>query len=85
MDLSELIRISGLFNLTPGNVIMILIGGALVYLAIAKKYEPTLLLPMGVEAMLANIPLTGMTEVNGFSASYTTWAHPMGFSRCSSS
>jgi oxaloacetate decarboxylase beta subunit len=66
MDLSELIRISGLFNLTPGNVIMILIGGALVYLAIAKKYEPTLLLPMGVGAMLANIPLTGMTGVNGF-------------------
>lgn len=37
----------------------------MIYLAIAKEYEPTLLLPIGLGAILANLPLTGMTEVGG--------------------
>ena len=41
------------------QVIMWAIGGLLIYLAIAKKMEPTLLLPMGFGAILVNLPLSG--------------------------
>ena len=46
-------------NLTVAHVIMWVIGGVLVYLAIAKDMEPTLLLPMGFGAILVNLPLSG--------------------------
>jgi len=39
-----------------GNIIMILIGCLLIYLAISKEMEPSLLLPMGFGAILVNIP-----------------------------
>jgi sodium ion-translocating decarboxylase beta subunit len=44
----------------PGRLVMMAAGGMLVYLAIAKDYEPVLLLPIGFACILANIPLTGM-------------------------
>jgi oxaloacetate decarboxylase beta subunit len=50
----------GLTSLEIGNAVMMAVGGVLIYLAIAKEYEPVLLLPIGVGAILANIPLTGM-------------------------
>jgi sodium ion-translocating decarboxylase beta subunit len=37
----------------------------LIYLAIAKEYEPVLLLPIGFGCILANIPLAGMTAAEG--------------------
>ena len=40
-------------------VIMWIIGGVLIYLAIKKEMEPTLLLPMGFGAILVNLPLSG--------------------------
>ena len=56
-----------LFNIEPGHVAMWVIGGLLIYLAIAKKMEPTLLLPMGFGAILVNLPLmeagTGVQHV----------------------
>ena len=39
---------------------MMAIGGLLIYLAIAKEYEPVLLIPIGMGAILANIPGAGM-------------------------
>ena len=54
-------------NITIPMVIMWCIGGALIYLAIAKQMEPTLLLPMGFGAILVNLPLavegTGVQHV----------------------
>lgn len=50
------------------NLVMIGAGSVLIYLAIAKKYEPVLLLPIGFGAILANLPLTGITEGEGFLA-----------------
>ena len=44
------------------NLIMILVGGLLIYLAIKKDFEPVLLLPIGFGAILANLPLTGITD-----------------------
>jgi sodium ion-translocating decarboxylase beta subunit len=55
----------GLGNLTPGNVVMIVAGIILMALAVIKEYEPVLLLPIGFGAVLANIPLSGMTEEGG--------------------
>ena len=51
--------------LTWQNLVMILAGLVLIYLAIAKDYEPVLLLPIGFGAILANLPLTGITEGEG--------------------
>jgi oxaloacetate decarboxylase beta subunit len=45
------------------NLIMIMVGGLLIYLAIKKDFEPVLLLPIGFGAILANLPLTGITDV----------------------
>ena len=50
----------GIFGVTPGTVVMWLISLTLIYLAISKKYEPLLLLPIGFGILLANLPLTGL-------------------------
>lgn len=55
----------GLSHLGWGQVIMILIGGALLYLGITKGFEPLLLLPIGFGAILVNIPLAGLMEKGG--------------------
>lgn len=67
MDSSSLIQelFKGFQNFNFGNALMILVGGSLIYLAIAKEYEPVLLLPIGFGCILANIPLTGMTDGQG--------------------
>jgi oxaloacetate decarboxylase beta subunit len=57
--------LGGFLNLGWRNIVMMLVGGTLIYLAIKKEYEPVLLLPIGVGALLANIPVTGMTEEGG--------------------
>ncbi len=46
-------------------VVMMLVGGVLIYLAVAKDYEPVLLLPIGFGAILTNLPLTGITGEHG--------------------
>lgn len=58
--------IGGLSSFTRDNLIMFLIGGVLIWLAIAKDYEPMLLLPIGFGALLANIPLSSAIGENGF-------------------
>ena len=51
---------SGAYNLTLGQAVMILVGMVLLYLAIAKKFEPLLLVPIGFGGILANIPEAGL-------------------------
>src|SRR5690606_38246063 len=51
---------SGLFNIELGQVVMIAIGLLLLYLAINKKFEPLLLVPIGFGGILANIPEAGL-------------------------
>jgi len=67
MNLTDLLPelLKGLGNFTPGNAVMLTIGVTLIYLAIVKQYEPVLLLPIGFGCILANIPLAGMTAVEG--------------------
>jgi sodium ion-translocating decarboxylase beta subunit len=71
MDLDAWSRLLlGLFELTPGHVVMIAVGGTLIYLAIVRQYEPLLLLPIGFGCILANIPATGMTAAGGLLHSF---------------
>jgi oxaloacetate decarboxylase beta subunit len=46
--------------LTWGNIIMIFIGGGLIYLGVGKKMEPVLLVPIGMGIMMVNIPMSGL-------------------------
>ncbi len=63
MNIQELLPV--LYNITWQHLVMIGVGALLIYLAIAKEYEPTLLLPMGFGALLVNIPLTSaITQVD---------------------
>lgn len=60
----------GITAFTPGNAAMIVVGAVLIYLAVAKEYEPVLLLPIGFGCILANIPLTGMAAGGLFTILY---------------
>ena len=50
---------SNVLNITWQQAVMWVIGGILIYLAIKKDMEPSLLLPMGFGAILVNLPLSG--------------------------
>lgn len=56
---------TGLANFDYQQVIMMLVGCGLLYLAIAKNFEPLLLVPIGFGAILTNIPIAGFSEVGG--------------------
>jgi len=66
---------TGLYGLTAGvsylfsqggpNVIMLLVGAALLYLGVKKEVEPLLLVPIGFGCVLVNIPLSDMMESSG--------------------
>ena len=56
---------TGLYQMVWGQGLMLLIGMLLLYLAIIKKFEPLLLLPIGFGAILANIPGAGIAEGSG--------------------
>ncbi len=58
--LTVLLMDSGLANLSPGQAVMMLVGLGLLYLAIARKFEPLLLVPIGMGTLLVNIPGAGM-------------------------
>ncbi|MGD2048725.1 MAG: sodium ion-translocating decarboxylase subunit beta [Chloroflexota bacterium] len=70
MSFNDLLNflVESFYLLTWQNLVMIGVGSLLIYLAIAKQYEPVLLLPIGFGAILANLPLTGITEGDGFLA-----------------
>jgi len=47
-------------GLTWGNILMLFIGGGLIYLGVARKMEPILLVPIGIGIMMVNIPFAGL-------------------------
>ncbi|KUK09821.1 MAG: Na+-transporting methylmalonyl-CoA/oxaloacetate decarboxylase, beta subunit [Caldanaerobacter subterraneus] len=61
----DMLQTTGLIHLTWGNILLIFVGIILIYLAIAKKYEPFLLLPIGFGSIVANIPETGLLDPGG--------------------
>ncbi len=55
--LDQVLQGSGLANFTWANLIMLVVGLSFLYLAIAKEYEPLLLVPIGFGILVGNIPL----------------------------
>ena len=57
--------LNGLLAFKWQQVVMIIVGCILIFLAIKKELEPSVLLPLGFGAILVNIPLTGVINVDG--------------------
>ena len=60
---------TGLYHMSGGQLIMMLVCLGLLWLAVHKKFEPLLLLPIGFGGILANIPAAG-------------WRNPPSVRRC---
>ena len=60
MDWSSLFE--GFLDLNTGTLIMLIIGGVLIYLGIARRFEPLLLIGIGVGIVLANLPVGELTK-----------------------
>lgn len=56
---------TGIANLSWGELAMMVVGGLLIYLAIVRKFEPLLLLPIGFGAILSNTPVAGIGGPDG--------------------
>jgi oxaloacetate decarboxylase beta subunit len=72
--LKTLVLNSGFAGLEWQNLVMFVVGGVLIYLAIKKKYEPLLLIPIGFGAILANLPyamLSATSDVVGTGNGHT--------------
>jgi len=65
MKVLETLRQTGFYYLTPGQIVMFAIGLLLLYLAIKKKYEPYLLVPIGFGAIIVNLPLGNLIGDHG--------------------
>ena len=63
--IAELLEASGFAALTWQNIAMILVSFILFYLAIVKKFEPLLLLPISFGMFLVNLPLAGLMNEGG--------------------
>ena len=50
--------------ITWGNIVMLIIGALLIYLGIAKKIEPLLLVPIGFGIFMVNLPIAGIMVYN---------------------
>ena len=65
-SLDQLINATGAANLTLGHMVMVGVCLTLIYLAIKRDFEPLLLIPIGFGGLLANVPVAGIAEPDGF-------------------
>ena len=65
LDLKALWFTTGIANFGIGELFMIVVGGVLLYLAIARRFEPLLLVPIGFGAILSNVPVAAMAGPDG--------------------
>jgi len=73
---------TGFYHIEPGQIVMIGVGCLLIYLAIARKFEPLLLVPIGFGAVLSNVPVAGISGPEGllgilYSAGVSTGVFPL--------
>jgi carboxybiotin decarboxylase len=61
-----LAQATGVYHLTGGQLVMIGVSLLLLWLAVAKRFEPLLLLPTGFGGLLANVPLAEIAGPGGF-------------------
>jgi oxaloacetate decarboxylase beta subunit len=62
-NLLQFLEFTGFANLTTGHLIMIAVGAIFIYLAIAKGFEPMLLVPIGFGILIGNIPFFPGMEI----------------------
>ena len=76
-SLMKLCTDSGLFGLfqDPKSLIMIAVACVLLYLAIVKKYEPLLLMPIAFGMLLTNLPFAGMYHEELFAGGHVHWEY----------
>lgn len=69
-QLLELWQSTGLYQIKADQFLMLVVCGSLLYLAISKKFEPLLLLPIGFGGLLANIPGVDIAVGEGILAQF---------------
>jgi oxaloacetate decarboxylase beta subunit len=60
--LTEFIQSTGFANMSLGQLLMLIVSCVLLYLGIYRKYEPLLLVPIAFGMLLANLPISGITD-----------------------
>ncbi|MFA6366589.1 MAG: sodium ion-translocating decarboxylase subunit beta [Candidatus Hydrogenedentales bacterium] len=60
--LTEFVQSTGFANIDLGQLLMLIVSCILLYLGIYRKYEPLLLVPIAFGMLLANLPLSGITD-----------------------
>jgi sodium ion-translocating decarboxylase beta subunit len=80
--LLKLWETTGLAHFEVGQIVMMAVGGVLIYLAIVKQFEPLLLIPIGFGAILSNIPIADISGPEGllgyfYSIGVTTGVFPL--------
>jgi len=75
MNILQFVKdVTGFFLVTPGQLLMIAVACVLLYLAIVKKFEPLLLLPIAFGMLLTNLPGAGMYHEEIYAAGKVNWA-----------
>ena len=64
--LDQLVQTTGIYNVTAGQGVMMVVCLLLIWLAIVKEFEPLLLLPIGFGGLLANVPVADIAGAEGF-------------------
>ena len=60
--LTEFMQSTGFANISMGQLLMLIVSCVLLYLGIYRKYEPLLLVPIAFGMLLANLPISGITD-----------------------
>ena len=64
---------SGIYAITWQQAVMIVVAGVLIYMAIGKKCEPLLLLPIAFGMLLSNLPIAGLYHAEIFAEGHVHW------------
>ena len=64
---------SGIYSITWQQGVMLLVAGLLIYMAIGKKCEPLLLLPIAFGMLLSNLPIAGLYHAEIFAEGHVHW------------
>ena len=81
----SLLAQSGFAALTWQQAVMIVVSFVLMYMAIVKKFEPLLLLPISFGMFLTNLPLTGLMEYGAGTQTFSEGVLGMVYNACVSS
>lgn len=60
--MNDFLLSTGIMNITTGQILMLAVSLVLLYLGIYRKYEPLLLVPIAFGMLLANLPISGITD-----------------------